>query len=142
MVAATYTDWYIGLSLMLLLSLVVDIETSVERLLDTAGIVASHTVNIPKLALTPAVLILVIEEAIIKDGYMNSLTDGYTGAGLTNTPKASARSAGRLPPSSLSTCGGCRSGSRTSTARCRSSRACCRGSPPRPRSSCAKARAK
>ena len=77
MVAATYTDWYIRLSLML----VVDIETSVERLLDTAGIVASHTVNIPKLALTPAVLILVIEEAIIKDGYMNALTDGYTGAG-------------------------------------------------------------
>ena len=36
--------------LMLLLSLVVDIETSVERLLGTAGIVASHTVNIPKLA--------------------------------------------------------------------------------------------
>jgi len=67
--------------LMLLLSLVVDIETSVERLLGTAGIVASHTVNIPKLAATPAVLNLVIEEAIIQDGYMNALTDGYTGAG-------------------------------------------------------------
>jgi hypothetical protein len=67
--------------LMLLLSLVVDIETSVERLLDTAGIVASHTVNIPKLSLTPAVLSLIIEEAIIQDGYMNALTDGYTGAG-------------------------------------------------------------
>jgi hypothetical protein len=67
--------------LMLLLSLVVDIETSVERLLGTAGIVASQTVNIPKLAATPAVLNLVIEEAIIQDGYMNALTDGYTGAG-------------------------------------------------------------
>ena len=67
--------------LMLLLSLVVDIENSVERLLGTAGIVASHTVNIPKLAATPAVLNLVIEEAIIQDGYMNALTDGYTGAG-------------------------------------------------------------
>jgi hypothetical protein len=67
--------------LMLLLSLVLDIEKSVERLLGTAGIVASHTVNIPKLAATPAVLNLVIEEAIIQDGYMNALTDGYTGAG-------------------------------------------------------------
>jgi hypothetical protein len=67
--------------LMLLLSLVIDIEMSVERLLGTAGIVASHTVNIPKLSLTPAVLNLVIEEAIIQDGYMNALTDGYTGAG-------------------------------------------------------------
>jgi hypothetical protein len=38
-------------------------------------------VNIPKLSLTPAVLNLVIEEAIIQDGYMNALTDGYTGAG-------------------------------------------------------------
>ncbi len=67
--------------LMLLLSLVVDIEKSVESLLGTAGIVASHTVNIPKLAATPAVLNLIIEEAIIQDGYMNALTDGYTGAG-------------------------------------------------------------
>jgi hypothetical protein len=69
--------------LMLLLSLVVDIETSVENLLGTAGIVASHTVNIPKLAATPAVLNLIIEEAIIQDGYMNALTDGYIGAGET-----------------------------------------------------------
>ena len=67
--------------LMLLLSLVVDIETSVENLLGTAGIVASHTVNIPKLQATPSVLNLIIEEAIIQDGYMNALTDGYTGAG-------------------------------------------------------------
>ena len=67
--------------LMLLLSLVVDIEKSVENLLGTAGIVASHTVNIPKLAATPAGLNLIIEEAIIQDGYMNALTDGYTGAG-------------------------------------------------------------
>lgn len=67
--------------LMLLLSLVVDIQSSVASLLVTAGAVASHTVNIPKLTLTPAVLNLIIEEAIIQDGYMNALTDGYTGAG-------------------------------------------------------------
>ena len=40
---------------------------------------ASYTVNIPKLANTPPVLNLIIEEAIIQDGYMNALTDGYGG---------------------------------------------------------------
>jgi hypothetical protein len=52
-------------------------------LLGVAGVVASHTVNIPKLAATPPVLNLIIEEAIIQDGYMNALTDGYIGAGET-----------------------------------------------------------
>ncbi len=67
--------------MMLLLSLVKDIQASVASLLETAGIVASQTANIPKLAATPPVLNLIIEEAIIQDGYMNALTDGYTGAG-------------------------------------------------------------
>ncbi len=69
--------------MMLLLSLVKDIEQSVERLLETARIVASYTANIPKLAATPPVLNLIIEEAIIQDGYMNALTDGYVAAGET-----------------------------------------------------------
>jgi hypothetical protein len=69
--------------MMLLLSLVKDIQASVASLLETAGIVASQTVNIPKLAATPPVLNLIIEEAIIQDGYMNALTDGYIGAGET-----------------------------------------------------------
>jgi hypothetical protein len=67
--------------LMLLLSLVKDIQASVASLLETAGIIASQTANIPKLGATPPVLNLIIEEAIIQDGYMNALTDGYTGAG-------------------------------------------------------------
>lgn len=67
--------------LMLLLSFVKDIQQSVVILLETAPIVGKHTSKIPLLALTPAVLNLVIEEAIIQDGYMNALTDGYTGAG-------------------------------------------------------------
>ena len=71
--------------LMLLLSLVKDIQASVASLLETAGIVASQTANIPKLAATPPVLNLIIEEAIIQDGYMNALTDGYTAAGETAT---------------------------------------------------------
>jgi hypothetical protein len=69
--------------LMLLLSLVKDIQASVVTLLETAPIVASYTQNIPKLSATPAVLNLIIEEAIIQDGYMNALTDGYIGAGET-----------------------------------------------------------
>jgi hypothetical protein len=67
--------------LMLLLSLVKDIQSSVANLLETAGIIASQTANIPKLGATPPVLNLIIEEAIIQDGYMNALTDGYTAAG-------------------------------------------------------------
>ncbi|HWC27770.1 MAG TPA: hypothetical protein VG474_14365 [Solirubrobacteraceae bacterium] len=69
--------------MMLLLSLVKDIQASVASLLDTAEVVASQTANIPKLAHTPPVLNLIIEEAIIQDGYMNALTDGYTAAGET-----------------------------------------------------------
>ncbi|MEO7397399.1 MAG: hypothetical protein ABIW84_02440 [Ilumatobacteraceae bacterium] len=69
--------------LMLLLSFVKDIQQSVEILLETAPIIAQHTSKIPLLKATPAVLNLVIEEAIIQDGYMNALTDGYTGAGET-----------------------------------------------------------
>lgn len=67
--------------MMLLLSLVKDIQASVASLLETAGVVASQTANIPKLGATPPVLNLIIEEAIIQDGYMNALTDGYTAAG-------------------------------------------------------------
>src|SRR3954470_20729303 len=67
--------------LMLLLSLVKDIQASVASLLETGGIVASRKANNPKLGATPPVLNLIIEEAIIQDGYMNALTDGYTAAG-------------------------------------------------------------
>ena len=67
--------------LMLLLSFVKDIQQSVATLLETAPVVAQHTSKIPLLAQTPAVLNLIIEEAIIQDGYMNALTDGYTAAG-------------------------------------------------------------
>jgi hypothetical protein len=69
--------------MMLLLSLVKDIQASVATLLEVAPVVAKHTSNIPKLEATPAVLNLIIEEAIIQDGYMNALTDGYIAAGET-----------------------------------------------------------
>ncbi len=91
--ADTHALWQISLGMgavvlavvvilmMLLLSLVKDIQASVASLLETAGIVASQTANIPKLAATPPVLNLIIEEAIIQDGYMNALSDGYVAAG-------------------------------------------------------------
>ncbi len=66
--------------MMLLLSLVKDIEASVASLLETAVIVASQTAGIPKLAATPPVLNLIIEEALVQDGYMNALTDGFGNA--------------------------------------------------------------
>ncbi len=89
----THTLWQIALGIgavvlavvvvlmVLLLSLVKDIQGSVESLLETAPVVASHTANIPKLAQTPPVLNQIIEEAIVQDGYMNALTDGYVAAG-------------------------------------------------------------
>jgi hypothetical protein len=46
-------------------------------LLDVAGKVAGNTQNIPQLEATAPVLGLIVEEAVIQDGYMNALTDGY-----------------------------------------------------------------
>jgi hypothetical protein len=54
-----------------------DIKKSVARLLDVAGRVAGNTANIPQLEATAPVLGLIVEEAVIQDGYMNALTDGF-----------------------------------------------------------------
>ena len=56
-----------------------DIEGSVQGLLDVAGKVAGNTANIPALAATAPVLGLIVDEAIVQDGYMNALTDGFGG---------------------------------------------------------------
>ncbi|TML98783.1 MAG: hypothetical protein E6G05_13140 [Actinobacteria bacterium] len=53
-----------------------DIKRSVGRLLDVAGDVAGNTANIPQLEATAPVLGLIVEEALVQDGYMNALTDG------------------------------------------------------------------
>ena len=45
-----------------------------------AAQVAANTANIPQLEATAPVLGLIIEEAVVQDGYMNALTDGYGGA--------------------------------------------------------------
>ena len=65
--------------LFLLIRAVGDIKNSVKGLLDVAGKVAGNTANIPQLEATAPVLGLIVEEAVVQDGYMNALTDGYSG---------------------------------------------------------------
>jgi hypothetical protein len=89
---AGHTYWAIALSiafgaavivailLTLLLRSVGSIEKSVEGLLSVAGNVSANTENIPQLEATAPVLSLIVEEAVVQDGYMNALTDGYAGA--------------------------------------------------------------
>ncbi len=63
--------------LLVLVRTVGDIKNSVGALLDVAGKVAGNTQNIPQLKATAPVLGLIVEEAVIQDGYMNALTDGF-----------------------------------------------------------------
>ena len=63
--------------LLLLIKAVRDIEGSVNGLLDVATSVAGNTANIPQLEATAPVLGKIVEEAVVQDGYMNALTDGY-----------------------------------------------------------------
>jgi len=65
--------------LLLLIRSVGSIEKSVNGLLDTAGKVAGNTAYIPQLEATAPVLGLIVDEAIVQDGYMNALTDGFGG---------------------------------------------------------------
>jgi hypothetical protein len=83
------TYWTIALSIALgaaaivaiLLAVLVrsvrSIEKSVDGLLEVAGKVASNTANIPQLEATAPVLAQIVDEAVVQDGYMNALTDGY-----------------------------------------------------------------
>ena len=63
--------------LFLLIKAVRDIEGSVNGLLAVATDVAGNTANIPQLQATAPVLGQIVDEAIVQDGYMNALTDGY-----------------------------------------------------------------
>jgi predicted permease len=65
--------------LLVLIRAVRDIEHSVDGLLAVAGDVAANTSNIPALEATAPVLGKIVEEAVVQDGYMNALTDGYGG---------------------------------------------------------------
>jgi ABC-type xylose transport system permease subunit len=84
--------WWLALAIGLVAALVVafllivlyravtDIDESVGGLLDVAGNVAANTAHIPQLEATAPVLGLIVEEAVVQDGYMNALTDGYEDA--------------------------------------------------------------
>jgi hypothetical protein len=63
--------------LLLLIRTTGDIRASVAQLLQTAGGVAENTANIPQLHATAPVLGKIVDEAVVQDGYMNALTDGY-----------------------------------------------------------------
>jgi hypothetical protein len=89
---SAHTAWVVSLIIGVVAALIVaglltvlvravrDIESSVGGLLAVAGDVAANTANIPQLAATAPVLGLIVEEAVVQDGYMNALTDGYGGA--------------------------------------------------------------
>ena len=86
---SAHTYWAIALSiafgaavvvailLTVLVATVGSIEKSVDGLLEIAGKVASQTAYIPQLEATAPVLALIVEEAVVQDGYMNALTDGF-----------------------------------------------------------------
>ena len=69
----------VAILLTVLVEAVGSIERSVDGLLEIAGQVGANTANIPQLEATAPVLALIVEEAVIQDGYMNALTDGFGG---------------------------------------------------------------
>ena len=70
----------VAVLLLMLLRAVGDIDKRVADLLDVAGEAAHNTAYIPQLQATAPVLSQIVDEAIVQDGYMNALTDGYGGA--------------------------------------------------------------
>ena len=67
------------LLIVLLLQNLAKIQRSVDGLLEVAGKVGANTASIPQLEATAPVLALIVEEAVVQDGYMNALTDGFDG---------------------------------------------------------------
>ena len=70
----------VAILLVLLIRAVTSIDRSVAGLLEIAGKVAANTASIPQLGATAPVLALIVDEAVVQDGYMNALTDGFGGA--------------------------------------------------------------
>jgi hypothetical protein len=66
--------------LAVLVKAVLSIDRSADGLLVAATAVAGNTANIPQLEATAPVLALIVQEAVVQDGYMNALTDGFGGA--------------------------------------------------------------
>lgn len=66
--------------LAVLIRTVNDIDKSAGALLEIAGQTAANTANIPQLQATAPVLSQIVTEAVVQDGYMNALTDGFGAA--------------------------------------------------------------
>jgi hypothetical protein len=69
----------VALLLAILVKTVRDIESSVDGLLEVATGVAGQTEYIPQLQATAPVLAQIVDEAVVQDGYMSALTDGFDG---------------------------------------------------------------
>lgn len=67
----------VAILLTLLVEYVASIEGSVDGLLEVTEKVARNTSSIPQLAATAPVLAQIVDEAVVQDGYMNALTDGF-----------------------------------------------------------------
>ena len=67
----------VAILLAVLIMSVRSIEKSVDGLVGVAGKVGANTANIPQLEATAPVLAQIVDEAVIQDGYMNALTDGF-----------------------------------------------------------------
>jgi hypothetical protein len=67
----------VAVLLVMLLVHINRILQSVRALLSVAGEVAGNTQNIPQLQATAPVLAEIVDEAVVQDGYMNALTDGF-----------------------------------------------------------------
>lgn len=76
--------------LLVLIRTTTSIRNSAHRLLELAGQVAGNTANIPQLEATAPVLGKIVEEAVVQDGYMNALTDGYGGVAPTTSAEGAA----------------------------------------------------
>lgn len=91
--ADTHAAWTVALGMgavviavvivlmLLLLSFIKDIRAHVDTLLVVAPVLAKQTSNLTKLRATPGVLDLIIEEAIVQDGYMDVLGEHYAAPG-------------------------------------------------------------
>ena len=67
----------VAILLAMLLLYIARIQRSAENLLGIAGKVGANTGNIPQLGATAPVLAEIVDEAVVQDGYMNALTDGF-----------------------------------------------------------------
>jgi len=74
-----HTYWTIALIIGLVAALIVA-ALLVALVQSVRSIVAANTASIPQLEATAPVLALIVEEAVVQDGYMNALTDGFGGA--------------------------------------------------------------